>query len=71
MSRHRSPVVSVFENLSKALCVSPLGHVALLRLFEPARVQIKRRCGLIWHEKKGQNPSFAIRSSSFAKLATR
>jgi hypothetical protein len=49
MSRHRSPAVSVFENLSKAF-VSPLGHMALLRLFEPARVQIKRHCGLIWHE---------------------
>jgi hypothetical protein len=40
----------VFENLSKAF-VSPLGHVALLQLSEPARVQIKRRSGLIWHEK--------------------
>jgi hypothetical protein len=46
----RSPVVSVFENLSKAYCVAHLGHVAPLRLFEPAQVQIKRRCGLIWHE---------------------
>jgi hypothetical protein len=46
----RSPAVSVFETLSKAFCVSPLGHVAPLWLFEPARVQIKRRSGLIWRE---------------------
>jgi hypothetical protein len=40
----------VFENLSKALCVSPLGHVAPLRLSEPAKIRIKRHSGLIWHE---------------------
>jgi hypothetical protein len=47
---YRSPNVLVFESLSKALRVSPLGHVALLWLSEPARIQIKRQCRLIWHE---------------------
>jgi hypothetical protein len=40
--------------------------VALLRLFEPAQVQIKRHCGLIWHEKKGRNPSLVDGRQSFA-----
>jgi hypothetical protein len=35
-------------------------------LFEPAHVQIKRHCGLIWHEKVGLNPLFAVRRSLFA-----